>query len=195
MISTVLIHVARWATCTPTLGTAARAGPTAGAPPSCWPRSRRRPKQLYCSQTKIFCADCVRGKYRKYQPGELWSQKIPSAEKMDWKLRKMFRLLFRCLWAVLSSVPHHHVKYTSGESHFWSFDIKCWNRGHQDPGDIRLNRISFGLRTKGAERLTEGRQNGRCTYNLSYNCSQTDSIRYNIYSIEARYNIYSIEAI
>ena len=53
-------------------------------------------KQLYCSQIKIFCADCVRGKYRKYQPGELWSQKIPSAEKMDWKLRKMFRLLFRC---------------------------------------------------------------------------------------------------
>ena len=28
-------------------------------------------KQLYCSQIKIFCADCVRGKYRKYQPGEL----------------------------------------------------------------------------------------------------------------------------
>ena len=141
-------------------------------------------KQEYCSQIKIFCADCVRGKYRKYQPGELWSQKIPSAEKMDWKLRKMFRLLFRCLWAVLSSVPHHHVKYTSGESHFWSFDIKCWIRGHQDPGDIRLNRISFGLRTKGAERLTEGRQNGKCTYNLSNNCSQTDSIRYNIYSKE-----------
>ena len=95
-------------------------------------------KQLYCSQIKIFCADCVRGKYRKYQPGELWSQKIPSAEKMDWKLRKMFRLLFRC---GRCSDPHHHVKYTSGESHFWSFDIKCWIRGHQDPGDIRLNRI------------------------------------------------------
>ena len=25
----------------------------------------------YCSQMKIFCADCVQGKYRKYQPGEL----------------------------------------------------------------------------------------------------------------------------
>ena len=104
MISTVLIHVVRWATCTPTLGTAARVGPTAGDPPSCWPRSRRRPKQLYCSQIKIFCADCMRGKYRKYQPGELWSQKIPSAEKMDWKLRKMFRLLFRC--GRCSAQPH-----------------------------------------------------------------------------------------
>ena len=34
------IHVVRWATCSPTRGTAARAGPTAGARPSCWPRWR-----------------------------------------------------------------------------------------------------------------------------------------------------------
>ena len=52
MISTVLIHVARWATCSPTLGTAARAGPTAGAPPSCWPRSR--PSSCIAARWKYF---------------------------------------------------------------------------------------------------------------------------------------------